>query len=169
MPYRNKVYVCFDGDNDIHYYRLMTAWHQSDHTTFTFYNAHDINTARDTSQEASIKAQLRVRLQSTKVLVVLIGQNTRYLYKFVRWEIEQALAMGLPIIAVNLNNLRQQDPDRCPPIIKDELAIHISFRAAILQYALETWPAEHARFTRERKIDAFYYEPAVYARLGIDS
>ena len=28
MAYRNKVYVCFDGDSDIHYYRLMLAWHQ---------------------------------------------------------------------------------------------------------------------------------------------
>jgi len=169
MAYRNKVYVCFDGDNDIHYYRLMMAWHQSDDTSFGFYDAHDINTARDTSQEESIKRQLRDRLLNSRLMVVLIGQNTRYLYKFVRWEMEQALALNIPIIAVNLNNLRQQDPDRCPPIIKDELAIHISFRAAIMQYALETWPAEQARFRREGKSGAFYYEPAVYVRLGISS
>ncbi len=23
MAYRNKTYVCFDGDSDIHYYHLM--------------------------------------------------------------------------------------------------------------------------------------------------
>ena len=169
MAYRNKVYVCFDGDNDIHYYRLMQAWHQSDHTQFTLYNAHDLNTARESSQEASIKRQLRERLLNSKVLVVLIGQNTRYLYKFVRWEIEQAMSIGLPIIAVNLNNLRQQDTDRCPPIIKDELVIHISFRAAILQYALENWPAEHVRFKQEGKTGPYYYASAVYERLGIQS
>lgn len=169
MAYRNKVYVCFDGDNDIHYYRLMQAWHQSDHTSFTFYNAHDLNSARDSSQEASIKKQLRERLLNSKVLVVLVGQNTRYLYKFVRWEMEQAISMGLPIIAVNLNNLRQQDPDRCPPIIKDELAIHISFQASILQHALETWPAEHSRLKSEGKTGPFYYVPDIYKRLGIES
>lgn len=32
MAYRNKAYVCFDGDADIHYYRLMQAWHQNDAT-----------------------------------------------------------------------------------------------------------------------------------------
>ena len=28
MAYRNKTYVCFDGDKDMHYYRLMCAWKQ---------------------------------------------------------------------------------------------------------------------------------------------
>ena len=103
MAYRNKTYVCFDGDSDIHYYRLMQAWHQSDHTQFNLYNAHDLNRARDSSLETSIKRQLRERLHNTNVFVVLIGEKTRYLYKFVRWEMEQALSLDLPIIGVNLN------------------------------------------------------------------
>lgn len=169
MAYRNKTYVCFDGDNDIHYYRLMQAWHQNDHTPFNFYNAHDLNYSRDSSSEASIKAQLRVRLANTKVFVVLVGEQTRYLYKFVKWEMEQALAMNLPIIAVNLNGLRQQDPDRCPPIIRDELALHISFRAAIMQEALETWPADDSRLRREGMKGPYYFKLNVYQRLGVSS
>ena len=39
MPYRNKAFVSFDGDTDMHYYQLMRAWTQSDHTAFGFYNA----------------------------------------------------------------------------------------------------------------------------------
>ena len=87
MAYRNKVYVCFDGDNDIHYYWLMKAWKQNDNVSFfNFYDAHDLNTARDSSLETSIKRQLKERLRNTKTFVVLIGESTRYLYKFVRWE-----------------------------------------------------------------------------------
>jgi hypothetical protein len=55
MAYRNKTYVCFDGDTDMQYYRLMTAWTASDHSSFNFKNDHDLNTARDTSQEESIR------------------------------------------------------------------------------------------------------------------
>ena len=29
MPYKNKTFVCFDGDTDIHYYRLMRAWKEN--------------------------------------------------------------------------------------------------------------------------------------------
>ena len=98
MAYRNKTYVAFDGDNDIHYYRLMKAWRQTDSSTFNFYDAHDINTARDSSQEESIKRQLRIRMSNTKVFVLLIGNNTRFLRKFVKWEIETAIRLNLPII-----------------------------------------------------------------------
>ena len=103
MPYRNKTFVSFDGDNDMPYYRLMCAWKQNDNIPFNFYNAHDLNYARDSSHEESIKVQLRIRMQNSKEFILLIGEKTRYLYKFVRWEIEQALARELPIIAVNLN------------------------------------------------------------------
>ncbi len=98
MPYKNKTFVSFDGDTDMHYYRLMTAWKQSDYLPFNFYNAHDINTARDYSTEESIKTQLLERLRNSKVFVILIGESTRYLYKFVRWEIEQAIKREMPII-----------------------------------------------------------------------
>ena len=114
MPYRNKTYVCFDADNDIHYYRLMLAWKQSDKTDFQFYNAHDLNRLLPTSSEETIKRKLRERLRNTKVFIVLIGKSTQYLYKFVRWEMEQALMLNIPIIAVNLNGKRQKDKDRCP-------------------------------------------------------
>jgi hypothetical protein len=167
MAYRNKTYVCFDGDNDIHYYRLMQAWHQNDHSPFSFYNAHDLNRARDTSLEQSIKNQLRERLRNSSVFVVLIGSNTRYLHKFVRWEMEQALSLDTPIIAVNLNGLRAQDEERCPPVIRDALAMHVSFNAKIMQYALEEWPPQHNDFRRRGNTGPYFYKPEVYTRLGI--
>ena len=167
MPYRNKVFVSFDGDNDIHYYRLMRAWKQSDRTPFNFFDAHDLNTARDTSTEATIKRRLAERLANSKVLVSLIGEQTRYLYKFVRWELERGRELGLPIIGVNLNGLRWQDHDRCPPVIRDGLAIYVSFQPRILQHALENWPTEHVRLGREGKTAPYYYNQSVYSNLGI--
>lgn len=167
MPYKNKTFVSFDGDSDMHYYRLMQAWKQNDGTDFNFYNAHDLNSARDTSQEESIKAQLTERMGNTKVFVLLVGERTRYLYKFVRWEIEQAIKRDLPIIAVNLNGKRSMDQDRCPPLLGDALAVHISFNAAIMLYALDSWPLSHVEYRRERKSGAYYYKEEVYRGLGL--
>lgn len=167
MAYRNKVFVSFDGDNDIHYYRLMRAWHQNDRTPFNFYDAHDINTARDTSSEATIKRRLAERLSNAFVVVSLIGEQTRYLYKFVRWELEQALARRLPIIAVNLSGRRSLDPDRCPPIIRAELVLYVTFNPAVIQYALENWPQQHARLRVQGQVGPRYYTDDVYRRLGL--
>ena len=167
MPYRNKTYVCFDGDNDIYYYYLMKAWKQNDSMSFNFFDAHDLNTARDTSLTESVKRQLRERLRNSKILVVLIGDKTRYLYRFVRWEMEQALDLDLPIVGVNLNGLRQQDSLRCPPVIREELAVHVSFNAAIVQYALEHWPASHTSCRQQHKSGAHYYFPSIYTHLRL--
>ena len=167
MPYRNKTYVCFDGDSDIRYYWLMKAWKQNDGFSFNFFDAHDLNTARDTSLTDSIRKQLRQRLINSKIMVVLIGEKTRYLYRFVRWEMEQALDLGIPIIGVNLNGIRRQDSVRCPPIIRDELAVYVSFNAAILQHALNNWPEIHYAYKRQGKSGAYYFKQEVYNKLNL--
>ena len=167
MPYRNKTFVSFDGDTDMHYYRLMQAWKQHDGFDFNFYNAHDLNTARDTSQEASIKAQLAERMRNTKVFVLLVGEKTRYLYKFVRWEIEQAIRRDLPIIGINLNGARSMDQERCPSVLEAELAIHVSFNVAIMQYALDNWPSSHLRHRQQSESGPYYYKTEVYRELGL--
>lgn len=166
MAYRNKVYVSMDADNDLHYYRLMQAWKQSDSISFNFYDAHDINTILDKS-EVSIKKGLQERFRNTKVFVLLVGEHTRYLYKYVRWEIEEALKRGLPCIIVNLNGKRSVDLERCPAIIRNELAVHISYNARILQYALEDWPDFYEARRKEGEKGAYYYTDETYKKLGL--
>ena len=168
MPYRNKSFVSFDGDEDMPYYRLMQAWKQNDGIAFNFYNAHDLNTARDSSQEASIKAQLAERMRNSKVFILLVGRHTRYLQKFVRWEIDQAIRRNLPIIAVNLNGNRSMDYDRCPPVLRDRFAIHVSFNAAIIQYALDNWSAFHEQNRKNLETEGpYYYKADIYSGFGL--
>ena len=126
MAYTKKIYVCFDADNEIHWYRLMPAWKENDNIAFNFNNAHEINNLRDGSSEDQIKKKLRERLQNTKVLVILIGEKTKNLYKYVRWEIDYAIEKDIPIIAVNLNKNKTRD-DLYPPTLRDKLAIYAPF------------------------------------------
>jgi hypothetical protein len=167
MAYRNKTYICFDGDTDMAYYRMMTAWHANPKFSFEFANAHDLNTARDSSQEESIKRQLRERFANSKELIVLIGERTKLLTKFVQWEMEAALKLGLPIIGVNLNGARARD-ERCPPAIFNELAIYVPYGAKIIEYALQYWPPEHASVRAQGKTGPFYYVGSVYESLGLN-
>ena len=106
-------------------------------------------------------------MSNTKLFVLLVGEHTRYLQKFVRWEIEQALLRDLPVIAVNLNGRRSIDKDKCPALLRDQLAIHVSFNAAIMQRALDEWPESHARHRRSQHSGPYYYKDAVYVGLGL--
>ncbi len=166
MAYTNKTYVAFDADNDIHYYRLMQAWKQNDNTSFNFYDAHDLNNVRVYSEE-SIKRNLQERLRSTKVFILLVGENTKYLYKFVRWEIEQAIKRDLPIIVVNLNGKRNKDTNLCPLILDDELSLHVSFNQKIIEKALSSWEASHKKHRGEGSTSAYVYGEDVYKAVGL--
>ena len=167
MSYKNKTYVAFDADNDIHYYRLMQAWKQNDHSNFDFYDAHDINNLRNGSSEVTIKNKLRERLKNTKVFVLLVGSQTKYHYKFVKWEVEQAISLNLPLVVVNLNGTRSIDNDNCPPLLKNELALHISFNARILEKALIQWESSHFSQRAAGKSGDFYFPATIYKEAGL--
>ena len=165
--YTNKTYVAFDADNDIHYYRLMQAWKKNDNTSFNFYDAHDLNNLLSWSSEETIKEKLAERMRNTKVFVLLVGNNTKYLYKFVRWEIEQAIKREIPIIVVNLNKKRSKDSDLCPTILNNELSIHISFNQKIIEYAINNWPNSDEYYRKNNETGDYYYKDSVYKDLGL--
>lgn len=168
MPYRNKTYVCFDADHDMRSYRLMQAWSENENMEFEFHNAHDLTTIRPWSTEDSIKASLRERMQNSKMLLVLVGTNTRYCHKYVGWEIELAMKHGLPIIVVNLNNNRYQDNTFCPAVLRGKLAMHVSFSPKIINHAMTYWPAQHADIARTRvAVEPYHYTATTYQSLGI--
>ena len=167
MSYANKTYVAFDADNDIRYYRLMQAWKKNDNSSFNFYDAHELTTIMPWSSEDSIKASLRTRIAGTKVFVVLVGDRTKFHHKFVRWEIEQAINKGKPIIVVNLNGKRYFDGNLCPPILRDKLAVHVSFNQKIIAKALSEWSFLHDKYGKLGKTGPYRYNQDVYSSLNI--
>ena len=146
---RNKTYICFDADTDMWAYARMKGWKALDNIDFDFDNSHELNNLRDSSTEQTIKTKLRERLKHTKIMLVLVGENTKNLHKFVRWEQEVALNMGIPIVAVYLNGSKARDLNTCPPIIRDELVLHIPFKLATCRWAIDNWSGISAKYFKE--------------------
>ncbi len=160
MSYKNKTYIIFDADNDMKYYRLITAWKKNEKIDFNFYNAHDIYTinknhieklrkldkAEKTSREEKyIKDKLRERLKNTKQAIVLVGDSTKDLYKYVRWEIEVAMNLDIPIIAVNLNK-ENSEHSKTPPILKNNAYfVSVPYEIKKIKFALDNFPSEFHR------------------------
>lgn len=166
MSYRNKTYVIFDGDNDMWAYAYMKGWKSNENVSFNFHDAHDLNVITDRASEETAKRKLRERFSSAKQVIVLIGEHTKNLYRFVRWEIEIALNLNLPIIAVNLNGKSEYDPDMCPAILRGKYVVHVPFKAKIIQYALDNFPNEYAKRDPEEVGDR-YYPIEVFRNLGL--
>jgi len=169
MAYRNKTYVIFDGDNDMWAYARMKGWKALKNIDFNFVDAHDIKPlTKQAKSEAYIKARLLERIKTTKQVIVIVGDKTKNLFRYVRWEIEQAQNLNLPIVVVNLNKIRSIDNTLCPPILRGNNAIHVSFRMKIIKYALDYWPSFYKNSVDKTKSEDWHYDASVYKNLGLD-
>lgn len=166
MSYRNKTYVIFDGDEDMWAYRFMRGWKANENVDFDFFGAHDLTPLTDRASEETVRRRLRERLSNTKQALVLIGEKTKNLHRFVRWEMETCQNLDIPLIAVNLNGKRSQDSDLCPPIIRDTYVVHIPFKLKIIQYALDNFPGEYHRRKPQDNGPRVYNDP-IYKKLGL--
>jgi hypothetical protein len=169
MPYyRNKLYVAFDGDEDMHWYNTLKMWRDNENIDFNFADAHDLNIARNSSLTESIKVQLRERMHNSKAILLLVGARTKYIRGYIPWEIGFARFLDLPIIVANLNDKRRYDPTRCPSAVGDgKGAVHISFEKDIINQSLNHWPAFYRANKTKVLADDWYYKDEVYRGLGL--
>ena len=147
-------------------YAYMKGWNKNENMEFDFNDAHDIKPLTDNASEDTVKRRLRERFSSAKQVIVLVGENTKSLFKFVRWEIDTALDLDLPIIVVNLNDNRTYDSKNCPTILDGKYVVHISYKMKIIQYALNNFPDE---FAKRKSTDGGnrQYNDDVYKSLGL--
>ncbi|WP_301109380.1 TIR domain-containing protein [Sporosarcina sp.] len=105
MAYRNGVYVAFDGQgttnptkSDIRYYNLLNSWVSGEH--FSYIDSHQkTRSVRDSSKEETLKRVLRERLSDSKVMLLILSDETNYDRGFLNYEIEQSLdRYKLPLI-----------------------------------------------------------------------
>lgn len=175
MSYKNKTFISFASE-DIKYYRLMTAWNANKNMDFNFYDAHDLNTARDTSKPETINRRLRERLSNTKQVILLVGDETREkasrTSSFIHYEVQVIRDLGVPVILVNLNKSRKSQSSKIPVALGDPLyTISVPFNPHIIKYALDKFPATYKNNQKEiesdRKKGPYYYKDSVYERLGL--
>ena len=85
MAYRNGTYIAFHAEgkanptaSDIRYYHMLKAWHKNDGFDFKFVNSHEkASVVRDTSAKATIMRSLRLRLDNSKNMVLIVGSTTK--------------------------------------------------------------------------------------------
>lgn len=110
MAYRNGVYAAFDGQgttnptqSDIKYYNLLKSWASGEN--FSYIDSHQkTRSVRDSSQAETLKRVLRERLSNSKVMLLILSEDTNYDRGFLNYEIEQALdTYKLPLIVAYTN------------------------------------------------------------------
>lgn len=150
-----RTFVGFSS-TDIKHYWLMKAWKQNKHIDFNFTDCQlqdDINS----DNEYYVKRKCRERINMAGKYILLIGQDTRYKYKYVKWEAEVAIEKRCTIIGVNIDGKRKMVETTCPPVIRNIGAIFIPLSPYIIKYALENY--------KMHENSNYYYPDEVYRKL----
>lgn len=170
MSYRNKTYVAFASE-DIHLYRLMQAWHKNEGIDFDFFDAHDLNTARDTSTDETIRRRLRERLMNTKQVVLLGSPAAKKkggdVTSFLGYEVKKIIELGVPVVVANIDGSRTVNHSNYPAPLKDAdtYTMSVSFQPTIIAHALDKYVPIFQSNTD--KTGPYYYKASVYEQLGL--
>lgn len=133
---RTRTYIAGDWTGDKSAIDLLHKWNDSERWGLSFYDAHDITQSSDDSQNCSIKASLRARLDVSKTFVLIVGNGTKtrrsgacnYCFKqnecgssnnksFIEYECDKAVRDKLKIIV--LYNAATVDKTKCPDAVKN--------------------------------------------------
>jgi MTH538 TIR-like domain (DUF1863) len=169
MSYRNKTYVAFASE-DIKYYRLMEAWRDNENIDFSFFDAHDLYVARDTSKPETIKDRLTERMKNAKQFVLLGSHTAKKKGSdgtfFLAHEVKTMLKLDLPVVVANLDGDRTIDRSFIPNALLDAdyYTMSVSFQAKIIQYALDNYAVEYAKSSNS---GCWYYKASVYTSLDL--
>lgn len=129
-----RTFVGFSS-TDANQYRLMLAWKAHQHIDFDFCDC-QLERAIRSEDEGYIKSMCRSRLDMAGTFIQLIGSDTRYKHKYVRWEAEVAVEKGCCIIGVNIDGWRRINPETSPPILRDARVTFIPFSPQIVAHAI---------------------------------
>jgi hypothetical protein len=146
MANRTGTYVAFDGlgetdptKSDFKYYATLQAWSANKNIEFSLTNSHEKTDAvRDSSKRATLYARIQERFRSSKNMLVVLTNKTRYTGSVLSYEIEQALdTYKIPLIIaypefLSILNVESHS-DIWPKALADRInntgveAIHIAF------------------------------------------
>jgi hypothetical protein len=156
-----KIYVSVTGPECAKYHHLVVNLKPEDKRDFEFIDGFTI---KHDAEEHGVKQQIRTRLESAKVFLILICDQKNNADKLNLWETEVALELDVPIVGINLNGSRRQDA-LCPSRMRDQLAVYVSFEPKIIIAAIGSWPLIHGIYRRDHKSGPCYFADSTYDSL----
>lgn len=149
MAYRTRTYIAGAWDEDFDAISQLYKWKESEYWSLDFVDAHELTQSRDQSNFCSIKKSLCMRMEHSKLFVLVVGPKTTkvragscyycdhyfngrcykgYSYSFdsfIEYECKKAVRDDMKIIV--LYNSDEEMKEWCPEILWDK-GLHIAMK-----------------------------------------
>lgn len=162
-----KIYIAVDAANDVKYLEEFKIKVKQDSSDYIFFDGVDYFKELDKTSDDILKLKIQKNLERADIIIVLLTKTFKSMRKFSKWQLEHAINVGKPIIAVNPNRIRSVDYDVCPTILKSRLSLHVPYDKTAIELAIANWPASHYEHMKnEKEIKKTYkYAESVYSQI----
>lgn len=101
----NKIFVSYHHDEEDNYYKwLLVAWSKNHNGYFDIkFQDESVGVSINSEDAKYIKSVISDRISSSGRFLCIVGKNT-YKSDWVNWEIDKAVELGKPVVAIKLNN-----------------------------------------------------------------
>lgn len=165
-----NIYVAIDASNDLKYYEQFKSLLRSNDEPYNIFDSVDYFKELDKTPDDVLKFKIQKNLERADIVIVLLTKTYKSMRKFSKWQLEHAINIGKPIIAVNPNRIRSVDYDVCPTILKTHLSLHIPYDLRAIEVAVKNWPTSHNEHMKnekeQRKI--YKYAESVYKQILVE-
>jgi hypothetical protein len=185
MAYRTGTYVAFHAggssdptESDMKYYGTLRMWDVRPDHEFEFVNSHEKTAAvRDSSKKETLRRRLIERLNRSKNMILIIGEDTKDDTDWIPFEIRYAVdECEIPIIATHVHGdfLCIVNPEAFRPLWPQALAARIDNGAArVIHVPFREKPLAAAvgQFNHDNLPNGglAYYVPDAYRSWGLCS
>lgn len=164
----DKIFVIFDFEKDLKLYNEMETWKNSEGESFNLVNSYETYKLLDKEQDEKIKELINLKIEGSSLATIILGQGIKSMRKLVKWQIEAAITLNIPLVVMNLNRIQSVDYDRVPSALKNVLALHTIFDPTMLEVSLHDWVIKFRDFKNNDKKGPYKYSLKTYELLKKD-
>ncbi|MDH7497577.1 MAG: TIR domain-containing protein [Syntrophomonadaceae bacterium] len=157
MARAGRAFFSLDPGNPLDTYLVLAAWTYAAGLGVHCWNPLGAE-EMPVGGEREARRVLRQELRGCRLAVALVGRETGRRSTVARWEMETALELDLPVLAVNLNGKDGLDQRRCPEVLKGRTVLHVAFARPVVTYALQVWPERYPQARRVGRVDLGVHE-----------
>lgn len=162
MTASKQVFFSLNHQVDKGLYRQLLQWLALNQVDIDPWTTEDLRREDHMASSVDTQNDLIQKVANSDYVVLIVGE-TGIEPESQEFKVLNAAAwMKRPLIALNVNQLRDIDRGRFPSLIADQLVLHIPMEGQAIKHALESWRDEAFRVRTMGQIGPVHYTNEIY-------
>lgn len=163
MNQEKRVFFSLNHDRDAALYRELLQWLTLNGIAINPWTTIDFERDNRSEDERQRQTQIVDQVVNSDYAVVIVGDSPIDPESVDIQALNAASWMKRPIIALNVNQLKDIDRDHFPQLMADQLVLHLPMEGQVFKHALESWKDEAFRVRTMGQSGPVHYSHDIYA------